>query len=225
MATISKRQAAEAFILEMIDSLLPGSENKRYYAEKVFPRMSDAQFSQFMQDLRDGKQILGLIAPNLKGPRLDIKRNFEVAKKLGHKFHQRIVFGPTESKPGYITPIPYLVIKLPLRRQAQHLIKKIRIPEDNHSVDDFTGQPTGKSKGSKLSYPETQVLAALKLDATMAELLKYRGGDLGGFNAMNTMINRTGGVRLESIEPASTGVESTKTLKVFLTSMHLKVQI
>jgi len=224
MTTPAKRKEAEQFILEYIDKLLPGSDNRLYYEKNVFPRMNDAQFEQFMHDLKDGKQILSIIAPNLHGPKLDIKRNFKVAEELGHNFFQRIVFGPTEGRPGYMTPIPYLVIKLPLRRQAQHLVKKIQIPEDNHSVDHFTGQPTGASKGSKLSYPELQVLAALNLDKTLAELLKYRGGDLGGFNAMNNSINKTGGVRLDTIQAAATGVESTKTLHVFLTSMHLSAE-
>lgn len=220
---MATRKEVEEFILENIDAILPGSPNKEYYVKQVFARMNDKEFEQFMHDLQDDKRMLAIITPNLsKGPKLDIKRNIALAEKLGHSFFQKIVFGPSEGRPGYITPIPYLVIKIPLRRQAQHLIKKISIPEDNHSVDDFTGQPTGNSKGSRLSYPETQVLAALDLTSTLAELLKYRGGDRGGFTAMNNAINKTGGVRLGAIEADATGVESTKTLRVFLTSMHLK---
>jgi hypothetical protein len=60
------------------------------------------------------------------------------------------------------------------------------------------------------------------LDKSLLELLKYRGGDIKGFNAMNTMISRTGGVRLQAISHLASGVESTKTLSAFLTAMHLK---
>lgn len=223
---MATRREVEDFILENIDAILPGSPNKEYYIKQVFGRMNDKEFETFLHDLGAGRKTLAIITPNLSnGPKLDVKRNIALAEKLGHSFFQKIVFGPSEGRPGYMTPIPYLVIKVPLRRQAQHLVKKISIPADNHSVDDFTGQPTGDSKGSRLSYPETQVLAALDLTDTLAELLKYRGGDLGGFAAMNNSISKTGGVRLETIENAATGVESTKTLKVFLTSMHLKTTI
>jgi len=52
-------------------------------------------------------------------------------------------------------------------------------------------------------------------------MLKYRGGDIMGFNAMNDQINRTGGVSLKSIEHLGSTVKSTETLSVLLTSMHL----
>jgi hypothetical protein len=113
------------------------------------------------------------------------------------------------------------VVDLVLRRQAQLLVKKISIPEDNKSVDDFTGQPTGKSKGSKISYPETQILAALNLDNNLTELLKFRGGDVKGFDAMNNSISKTGGVSLASIEKLGTRVKSTETLHTLLTCMHI----
>jgi hypothetical protein len=149
-----------------------------------------------------------------------VERNLKVAKQWGHEFFEKIWL-PGPDGQMYLSPIPYLVIELPLRRQAQHLIKKISIPEDNRSVDNLTGQPTGRSKGSKLSYPEFQVLAALNLDANITEMAKYRGGDTGGFNAMNKQIANTGTVSQESIEHLSTGVESTKTLHTLLVAMHL----
>jgi hypothetical protein len=102
------------------------------------------------------------------------------------------------------------------------LEKKISIPAHNNTVDDLTGQPTGPSKGAKISYPETQVFASMGLYNTLSELMKFRGGDLAGFDAMNKSISQTGSVSLKAIEPYASGVESTKTLKVFLTGMHLK---
>ena len=118
-----------------------------------------------------------------------------------------------------------MVIDLPLRRQAQLLIKKISIPEDSKTVDDYTGQPTGKSKGSKLSYPEVQVLAALNLDQSLIELMKYRGGDEKGFDAMNRSIARTGGVRMDMIESLGTITKSTETLQTMLTCMHIAANL
>jgi hypothetical protein len=111
---------------------------------------------------------------------------------------------------------------LPVRRASQLLIKKISVPDDSRTVDALTGQPTGESKGAKLSYPELQVCAAMGLDNSMVELMKYRGGDNKGLIAFNAMLSRYGRVNLKSVEPYASGVESTKTLKTFLTSMMLR---
>jgi len=60
------------------------------------------------------------------------------------------------------------------------------------------------------------------LDQNLTEMLKYRGGDIQGFDAMNNAISKTGGVSLKSIEALGTTVQSTKTLSVFLFCMHLE---
>lgn len=187
----------------------------------LFASMDDKTFDEFMGALEDGTKRLAIIAPNLSEQKLSIDRNLKLAEELGHQFFEKIWIDSGNEVPPYLSPIPYLIVDLPLRRQAQLLEKKISIPEDNNSVDDFTGQPTGKSKGSKISYPETQILSALDLNANLTELLKYRGGDVKGFDAMNNAISNTGGVSLKSIESLGTRVKSTETLSTLLTSMHL----
>ena len=129
-----------------------------------------------------------------------------------------------DSKAGsaqYLTNHQYLVMDLPLRRQAQLLMKKITIPDSINSVDNLSGQPVGPSKGSKISYPELQILASKNLDNMTLEFIKYRGGDKQGFIAMNDSIARTGKVYLDSIAHLASGVESTKTLYTYLVCMHL----
>ena len=85
----------------------------------------------------------------------------------------------------------------------------------------MSGQPTGDSKGSKISFPELQILASMGLDNCVVEMMKFRGGDLKGFNAMNGMIGKYGEASLKTLANYSSGVESTRTLKTFLTGMHL----
>lgn len=216
------RKAAVAELLAGLEEILPGSENTALWKAKL-ESMSDAQFEDFIKGLDQKTTQISVIVPNFsqnKNNQIDVDRMLDLGLKWGHDFFQRLwMMGPDGSY--YLTPIKYLVYDLPLRRQAQHLIKKISIPEDNKSVDDLSGQPTGKSKGSKLSYPELQVMAALGLDHSIIEMIKYRGGDTKGFNAMNTTIAKTGTVSLAEIEPYAGGVESTKTLGTILTSMHL----
>ena len=176
----SNRKAAEDFIIEMINKILPDGTNATIYRD-LFASMDDKKFDDFMASIESGNSRLAIITPNLAKEKLTVERNLELAKELGHNFFERIWMDSGDDTPRYLTTMPYLIVDLPLRRQAQLLVKKISIPEDNKSIDDFTGQPTGKSKGSKISYPETQILAALNLEQTLTELLKFRGGDSGAF--------------------------------------------
>lgn len=215
------RQSAEKTLYELINKLMPGSDNVNIY-KNIFSRMNDAQFDDFMMKLKDGKIKLAVIAPIMNKNSLDVKRNLDLAKELGHQFFERVWMDERDGIPSYLTPKKYLIVDLPLRRQAQILIKKISIPEDNRSVDHLTGQPTGASKGSKISYPEVQILAALGLDESIVELTKYRGGDIKGFNAMNDSISRTGGVSITSLDRLGTKVRATQVLATYLTCMHLE---
>lgn len=215
------RKEAQSFILDMIDEMCPGGPNKEIYLE-LFSKMDDKQFETYMLGLQQGTIRLAVVEPNFAKSKINLKRNFAIAKKLNHQFFQRVWIPAKNGNRSYLSPVPYLIVDLPLRRQAQLLSKKISIPEDNNSVDNFTGQPTGKSKGAKISFPETQLLAAMGLDKTLEELLKYRGGDEKGFNAMNVIIDRTGQVDLSTIAPYAGGVKSTQTLNQFLRGAHLK---
>lgn len=214
------RQQAEQFILESMTELAPGGENTIIY-EKLFKSMSDEEFGSFMSKIESGEIRLAVISPNFGKTGITVKNNLALAEKLGHNFFQRILIEGDDNTPSFMTPIPYMVVDLPLRRQAQLLLKKISIPEDNKVVNNLTGQPTGRSKGSKISLPEVQVMASMGLDKTLEEFMKYRGGDTKGFDAMNSSIESNGGVRLDAIKHLSSGVESTNTLRIFLKSMHL----
>lgn len=213
------RKAAEEVIFTYIDKILPNSGNVEIY-KKLFASMDDEQFDLFMSRLESGEIRLAIVAPNLSKSKIDVKRNLEIGKELGHNFFERVWMDRGDGSPKFLSPVPYLILKLPLRRQAQILIKKISIPEDNKSVDYLTGQPTGSSKGAKISYPELQILASLGLDQTAVELIKYRGGDAIGFNAMNNSISKTGGVSLTALDALGSKVKSTQTLSTYLTSMH-----
>lgn len=221
---IKNRKAAQDFIISLINEILPDGKNKKIY-EDLFASMDDKRFDEYMNDLDSGKASLAIFAPNWAEVSLNVERNLNIAKKLGHNFFERIWIQGDGTNPTYLTPIPYMVVDLPINRQAQLLVKKISIPEDNRAVDEFTGQATGRSKGSSISYNETQVLAALGLDKSLEEFIKYRGGDIKGFDAMNTSIAKTGGVSMQSIAHLASGVESTKMMKIMLTCMHYDTDI
>lgn len=214
------RKAMENFIIEQVEKILPGAGNKEAYLG-LFASMDDAQFDSWVKQLKEGTIRLCIIAPNQSEKKLDVQNNLNIAKSLGHNFFERIWMDGKSGSPSYLSNPKYLICDLPLRRQAQLQIKKITIPENISSVDNLTGQPVGASKGSKISYPELQILASKGLDNMIVELIKFRGGDRQGFNAMNDSIAKTGKVYQGSIESLASGVESTQTLKTYLTCMHL----
>jgi len=216
------RKEAEAFIVKHIDMILPGSENKAFY-ERLFKTMSDKAFDQLMNDIELGARNLVIYAPNFKdGYKLSTERNIEIAKKLGHNFFSRLWIGATEETSEYLTPIPYLVYDMPVRRASQTISSKIKVPENNAIVDRTTGQATSSSKASRISLPQLQILSAFNLKESVKEMIKFRGGDTSGFRAMNASISTFGHVSLKAIEPYSQGVESTKTLRVLLNGAHIK---
>lgn len=218
---MKNRKAAEAFILKYIEKLMPGSPNTKMYEEK-FASMSDKQFDDWMSKLGRGEEILPLVAPNLTEYKLDINRNLSIAEELGHEFFQRIWLVSQDGKTKYLTPRRHLIYDLPVRRQAQLLVKKISIPKHSRTVDNLTGQPTGDSKGARVSFAELQIMSALGLNSTVREMVKLRGGDEKGFNAMNTMISRQGSVSQKAIDPYTGTVKSSEVLHAYLTAAHLE---
>lgn len=215
------RAAAQDLILRYIDKIFPGGSNRQIY-EDHFQSMSDVEFDRFISDLETGQRKLVAYVPNMGDVKVTVENNVKIGRELGHDFFQKLVVGPRDDEPSYITPIEYLVVRLPIRRQSQHLQKKRSIPEHNRTVDILTGQPSSSSKGAKISYPELQILAAMDMDSSLVELIKYRGGDRGGYNALNAMVSRYGSANLKALSQYATGVESTKTLKTLLTAMHLR---
>jgi hypothetical protein len=217
---ITNRKKAEEYILTYIDKILPDGVNKQLYLDK-FKSMSDKDFNTWMEKLLSGETVLSLIAPNGQKVKLDVKRNLDIAKEIGHEFFQRYWSRTPDGRGWYRSNDKYLIIDVPIRRQAQLLVKKISFAKNNTSVDDLTGQPTGASKSAKISFPEVQMLIAKGLDATLCEFMKFRGGDTKGFAAMEASISRTGGASLKALTPYTSGVKSTMTLYSMLTSMHL----
>lgn len=215
------RKKAEEFILQFCKDIEPTGYNVEQY-KKIFADMSDKEFDDYMIGLRDKTKFLVLFKPMYKAKGLTTENNLKVATKYGLDFFERLQFTGNANEPDTVTSIKYLVIDLPYRRQSQTLEKKISLPDNNRIIDQSTYQPTGASKGAKVSFPELQVLIGMGLDNSVNELIKFRGGDRGGFSAYNSMMLRYGSVNLRTLNNYATGVESTKTLKSYLLGMHIK---
>lgn len=216
------RKAAEKELIYVINKICnDGGKNAEIY-KQMFANLDDEEFEEYMKSIDGDNRYLVVYEPNMSGAPIDPVRNVETAREWGYEFYQNIHVPAIGGMPAYVTPIKYLVGDSPLRRQAQLLAKKISVPTHNRSVDDMTGQPTGDSKGSKVSNTEAGILAAREDDDALLELFKYRGGDTKGFRAMNMQAERSGRVSLKSIAPFAGGVKSTHTVYVYLSGMHLQ---
>lgn len=216
------RKQVQELILKYISKLVTGDENVKLY-QHLFNSMNDTQFHKFMEDLRDGNKFLSVIIPNGNNKiKVDVNNNIKLAKELGFDFFQRLYIKNNPDIPDHLTPNKYMLLKLPVRRAAQIVSKKISIPTDNKSVDNLTGQVTGKSKGAMLTNPELQILLGLGLKDSIKELMKMRGGDAGEATAMNNMLFSQGHVSQKAAEDYSTEVKSKKTLKAYFNGMGIK---
>lgn len=215
------RKAAIAYILENLEAILPGnSDTPRYKA--FLEAMSDKDFDAYMKDLKSGDKYITLTAPNFGKTNLSLERNLALGEKLGLDFFQRLWIEGDEDTPTMLTPIKYLVVKQPLRLASQRLAKKMSIPKTQRVVNTLTGQPTGESKGASVSYPELRVCAAMGLENSMIELMKYRGGDARGGAAMSASLLRTGRANLKTLSYFASGVQSTVTIRTYLACAMLK---
>jgi len=219
------RKAAEKVILDVIDSICPGNPNVQIYKEMFNPDhsryLSNKGFDDWMNRLREGKGALVYIDPLGTKYKLDVNRNLnELGPKYNINFFQRIWY-KDDNGDWFLTPNSYLIIPLPVRRQSQLLTKKISIPENNYVIDDYTGQVTGDSKGSSISYQELSILKSFGLKKSIEEFMHWRGGDVKGNRILNQMVQRTGGASMDALKPYAGEVKSTETLKSILLGMHL----
>jgi len=223
---MANRKGAEELILKYIDKIAPGGENKKLYAD-LFKSMSNKQFDDFMLNLKNKKTTLCVIAPldSAISKKITVKNNVKLGKELGYEFFQHITVKGDGDKPPYKTPNKYLVYKLPFRRAAQTLSKKISIPKDSMSIDLTTGQVTGSSQSSKLTYPEIQMLTGMGLDKSLKELLKNRGGDVKSQNAMMNLLYKNGRVDDATLKQYEDKVVSAKTLINYWRASHIKTTL
>ena len=216
-----KRAQVQEYILKYIKKITNSKPNVDMYTY-MFNNMNDKDFDIFMAKLRDDKIRLCVTAAPGMDQGFSVENNFAIAKELKHDFFSRLVVGPSEDMPGYTTPNKYMILKLPVRRAAQLLSKKVSIPEDSRHVDMLTGQVAGPSRSAKLSYPELQILVGTGLNKSITELLKTRGGDLGELNAMNKALYNQGGVSEAMLRVYSNGVVSTSTLSSYFLGMGIR---
>lgn len=215
------RRAFEQLVLKTINDMTEHKENLQFYRDK-FASMDDAQFDQFVSDLKAGKMKLSIVEPNssTKKP-VPTSRIMEIGESLGYKYMQKLYVEGKDDMPTYQSEVEYPVFMAPVRRASQLLAKKISVPPHTKVRDILTGQVTGESKGATISGPENQLLGAMGAMSSAIEMNKYRGGDLKGEAALVAMLSKYGRASQTVLEQFASGVQVNTAVKTFLTAaMH-----
>lgn len=203
-------------------SMFAGYNDSVKNTEAMLNDLSDKEFFSYIETLGAGENILPYTKPNFSKTKITVKKNLQIAKKLGHNFFQRIWITDDKTGVTYLTPVPYLVVDIMFARQQQHLEKKASIPSTNKVIDELTGQVTGESKGSSLSLPEMQVMYSQGLTQSIRELYKFRGGDNEGYRRLTQFAMQTSEASMDAIDDGTTRTKSGIILNVFLHGMHLR---
>lgn len=226
-----KKQIIEK-IRDRLNDIIPGTECVALYEETIM-KMSATDLEHWIEALRNGVKdfpdvnkpaaTISLIVPNLsKENRLNVNRNLALAKKMGHNFFERIWLTNPVTGQVTLTNKRYLSILLPIRRQAQTLDHKMSLPEGDNRVDDLTGQVTGASKGSSISFPEVQMLDARGLTQTIYELMKARGGDEEAWRLMKHRLTTTGAFNQDELGSLNSVAKVNKAFSTILHGMHIR---
>lgn len=224
------RKKATKELYRVLDKLTGTKDNSNMY--KVFlDVMSDKQFSAWLQDCVDGKKKIYIVVPNYSKIDIDTRTIFEVADEIGLNMYQYVVYDENKKGiPKYRSRYPLLILYMMVRRASQMQAKKVAISESEDNIDVATGQLSSANKASAISATEAKLLASLgneetNLDASLTELLKFRGGDLGAYNAFRGLLEAYGEVSMDEISPHATGVESKSYIRSIFACQHFKLDI
>ena len=197
---ISKKKAAIIkYICDVCDILDPSKTNSKRY-HRILDHMTDKEFDQWMNYVKEGKWQIHIVAPNMI-VNLRNENILKAADKVGCKlFHRLWIEDPTTGR-KYLTDNEYLILNLPVRRQQQFLDEKMSVPENDRKIDGLTGQVTGDSRACSVTNPEIQILAARGLDATLEEFVNVRGGNMHAYAEFRRQAEETGEITLNTLDP------------------------
>lgn len=222
---LGNRRVFEQIVISAVSRISNLPENVQFYKDK-FAKMTDAEFHQFVQDIKAKRVRLSVVEPNYsdKGYVSD-EVLMDIAKEYGVDIMQHLYVEGKEGMPTYRTNVKFPVIMVPIRRASQMLTKKISVPPHTRVRDLLTGQVTGESKGATVSGPEVQLLAAMGAEAAAVEMLKFRGGDIRGEAALMAMLSKYGKASQQVLSQFSSGVQAKAALNTFLTAAMHRVNL
>ena len=212
------RKKAEAYIFSILEAIDPSGINLKIGKECI-PQMSDAEFVEM------AKMGIPLYQPVGGKTKISYKRNIKIAQKMNIPLEEKVWL--TEPKTGltHLTRHPHLILLLPVRRQTQMLEKKMSVAKHDKVRDKITGQVTGPSKASGISFPEAYIIYSDKLDESLQEFLHARGGNEAVNRAFYQAIRMTGRGRIHIPGAERTSAKSTRSWASYYKAMGIGTNI
>ena len=219
MASKQTIQAAKAYMIAFVNKLDPSGRNGENL-KRLYDGMTDAKFLEVAEQIRNKQTSTPFIYDHLTSNKINLTHVTNVVEKeLGIKLRQRIRFQNPKTKEFYWSNEPVWVLDCPVRRMIQSIENKISFAETKQ-MDAATHQPVGGAKASSISAPEALILEGQGFEATTAEFLVVRGGDLGAKHAMDQSIRTSGGASLNVVMQYGQGAKASKYVSHQLTAMH-----
>lgn len=198
----------------------PNKDNVRYYAD-LMAKMTNEQFEAFVERVAKGEEFIQIKAPNFQSKLPSFEKLLDISKKIDCPLFERVWMTDRATGVRYLTPHKYPILFLPLRSQSQSLMSKISVAPNNNTIDNLTGQPTGDSKTSTLSFVEQQVLTTHGVNRGVEELIRVRGGNLRALAQFEKQFLEKGEASLSAPGMEQGRVVSLDTSSKMLLSMHI----
>lgn len=209
------RKAVEALIHRHLKMVDPSGVNNKIY-EGIFKTLDDKKLLKIIE-----KRVPIYFPPD-SPVYIDPYAVAELAKKeFNYEFWQHGWL--TDPRTGIISKTKYkhMFIEVPVRRQTQMIDKKISIAKHNRTIDKLTHQPTGDSKSSGFSFPQSYILFSQGYDQTLGEFLQDRGGNLKAMQVIDRNLRTNGHSSRMFPGKEQTKTKSVTTGGVIFKAMHL----
>ena len=219
---MASRKQIEKYIIDGVNAIDKTGKNGDLYKE-LFKGMSTKEFEAFGKSLKDGEAFINIVIPPLSDIErgITVESNLKVADKFGVKFFQKLKF----EDEGIGSNIKVLVYHGMFRRVKQTTVKSMSVPKDSKGRNTTTNESAGKSKGTRITLPEADILLSHGLKFTMKEFTNVRGGDLGANTAMLSEINKTGKVSQRVTDTFRTGTGAKNIVNSLFMAMHIKTTL
>ncbi len=218
----SKKQRIIDYVVTCLNLIDPTGDNGRRFSDFVSP-MSDKEFAQYIQNLKDRKCHIDIVAPNMKKP-LQLNDVFAAAHKINCKLFQRVWFYDMTTDKEFLSTEELPVFRLTVRRQEQMLDEKLSVPDKASKIDALTGQVTGDDKAGGFSTPEIQIMYSKGFKNVLKEFVKIRGGDVHAFGEFERQLEETGEGSMDQIR-INSRARSGAVLSAWLEALHLENNI
>lgn len=226
MAHTGKVKAALDKLYKQYQRMTPtkdGKDNDNVkYLKSVFDKMTDKEVIKFTQELRSSGQTFPFTSPNWDKENMPKMEDLiAVGESIGMKLYQRI-WKINPDGTAYLSPTERLVGILYARRQNQTAMHSAGYADVGNTVNTLTGQVTGASKITRLSFMESMLINQYTgMSPVLQELLQFRGGDPTARRAMRMMLASTGYADHAKLASLGSTARINETLNTFLLGAHL----